>query len=141
MRTVGNVVKSIPFVDANRDDHVRLHPSDSRIPIAPILNRKISSPLISAWGNFCSQEKTRKTQRHKNTRHMGKQYMRQTFVSTEKYQLFHHPPGSNCLVCLLPHAVTLSCCRFFGSLANSSRAAGYFEVFVSGFTRRLLEVN
>ena len=47
-RTVGNVVQSIFFVDANREDHVQLHPSGSRISIVPLLDRKISSPLVAA---------------------------------------------------------------------------------------------
>ena len=44
----------------------------------------------------------------------------------------HHPLGSNCLDCLLPHAVTLPCCRLFGGLANFPRAAACAVVAVSG---------
>ena len=62
---MGNVVQSIPFVDANRDDNVQLYPSDSRIPIAPILDRKMSLPLVAAWGNFADKKKNRKTEKHK----------------------------------------------------------------------------
>ena len=71
-RTVGNVVQSIPLVDANRDNDARSYPgtavraSGLRIPIAPTLNRKISSPLVPAWRIFFEiRRKNRKTEEHK----------------------------------------------------------------------------
>ena len=47
-RQLVNVVQSIPFVDINRDDDIHLHPSDLRILIASILNKKICSLLVPA---------------------------------------------------------------------------------------------
>ena len=66
-RTVGNVVQSIPFVDANRDDRVELHLSDSCIPITlPSLIEK--SPRLSyLLGEFFFFLNPRKTQECKNT--------------------------------------------------------------------------
>ena len=69
-RTIGSVVQSMPFLGANRDDDGQLHSSGLHIPIAPILDRKFSSPLEAAWGNFADkktekQENTKKTQENK----------------------------------------------------------------------------
>ena len=51
-RTVGNVVQSIPFVDANREDpwpgQEDGHPSGLCIPIAPIFDGKHVSPIVPA---------------------------------------------------------------------------------------------
>ena len=56
------MVQGIPFVDANRDDDVHLHPCGLRVPIALILDRKISSPLVLPWGNFGDKKESKKTQ-------------------------------------------------------------------------------
>ena len=102
----------------NRDDNFQLHPSGLRIPIAPILDRKISSPLVPAWRNFCRQEEKQESTRTQDIRANSTRDCR----PSGKGIILHHSPESNCLVCSLPHAVTLRCCRFFGSrklLANS----------------------
>ena len=65
------MVQSILFIDANRDDDARYvlvqqFTHLNFIPIVPILERKLSSPLVPALEN-CGQEE--KIQQLQNTRH------------------------------------------------------------------------
>ena len=122
-RKVVNMVSCIPFFGANRDGDAQLHASDSCIPMAPILYHKISSPLVPAWGKISDKKK-----KHKNTNKAKRN--RHPEVHLKRIGVLHHPPGSNCLVCSLPHTVTLGCCRIFGGLASFSRPAFCGEVVV-----------
>ena len=70
--TVGNVVKSILFVDANRDDQVQFHPSASRIAVASILDQTFSSPLVHALRKF-ADKKNRKNTRKKTYRQTARE--------------------------------------------------------------------
>ena len=85
-RTIGSVVQSMPFVGANRDDDGQLLTSGLHIPIAPIIDRKISSPLVPAWGNF-ADKKTEKQENRKKTQE-NKTY-RQT-VDLKRNGVLHH---------------------------------------------------
>ena len=133
-RTRGNVVQSILFTDANRDDDARscpgttIHASGLRIPISPRSLIEDSSRLSYLLEKIVDKKKNRETQeKHK--------IYGQTIYETDeclgrKEIEYYHPPGSNCLLCSSPHAVTLCCCRFLDGLTNVSRAAACAVVVV-----------
>ena len=120
-----------PLFVANRDDDARpcpgtvVHPSGLRILIAPILDRKFFSPLVPAWEN-CRQEEKQKIEEKK------RKEKKKRHPSRRKVMVLRHPPGSNCLLCLV-EAVS-RCCRPIGSLANSLQVAACdFVVDISSF--------
>ena len=60
LSTTGQHQFAVIYDIRNRHDHIQLHLSSSRIPIAPIIDRKISSPLYLLGENFHTR-KTEKT--------------------------------------------------------------------------------
>ena len=72
------------------------------------------SGLLDKRGTFADKKKNTKTQERQSETDI------QSSRPSGKERIIHQPPGSNCLVCSAPHAVTLRYCRFFGDLANSS---------------------
>ena len=127
-RAVGNVVQSIPFVAANRDNHVQLHLSGSSAQSLPSLIVK-SSRLSCLLGESFQTRNTKITRKNIRANSTG------DCRPSRKVRILHQPSGSNCLVCSASHHVTLRCCRFSGGLANSSRAATCaVVVVVSSFT-------
>ena len=140
-RIVGNVVQSIPFVDANRDNRIELSLRKLLIHLVRAFQSLPSfvenSPclwhLLDKQGKSCRQQENTKTE--KKTQEMQSKTDTRSNCPPGKEWTLHYPPESNCLVCSAPHAVTVHCYRFFGGLANSSRATTCaVVVVVSGFT-------
>ena len=134
VQTMSIAIQRCPLTEARTEMIHGQHESSSSsiclaYPNLSHLRRKVlfvSRTCVINVGNFADKKK----ERQKGT---AKQKRDHPPPCIKEWTL-HPPPGSNCLVYSVPHAVIPRCCRFFGGLANSWQAAACVVVFVSGYT-------
>ena len=133
----GNVVQSIPFVDANRDDDAHSSVLVQQFTHLVCTSQSLPSLIENSPRLLYLLEEIADKKKNRTTQENKKSVENKTYGQTvhlKRNGMLHYPPGSNCLVWPFPHTVIRCCCRFFDGLANSSPAAAYSEVLVSGFT-------